>query len=86
MTAKINVQITAQRTDVKSIVESKNNTSWKMRSLHALSVPTGEIALLLEKKYQHVRNVLNTPVKQPKQQAEPIQLATAEEFAEAFGK
>lgn len=86
MTAKINVQTTSLRADVKAIVESTNNTSYKIRALHSLGVANGEIALLLDKKYQHVRNVLITPVKQPKEPAQPVTLATAEEFAQAFGE
>ena len=41
-------------------------TSAKIRYLASLDVPRGDIARTLNKRYQHVRNVLITPVKNPK--------------------
>lgn len=39
------------------------NKSQKIRHLHSLGYKTGEIAKLLEIRYQHARNVIITPVK-----------------------
>ncbi len=60
MSAKINVVATGLRSEVAEIVSGSLNTSGKIRALAALKVPRAEIALLLNKKYQHVRNVLET--------------------------
>ena len=60
MSAKINVVATGLRSEVAEIVSGSLNTSQKIRALAALKVPRAEIALLLDKKYQHVRNVLET--------------------------
>ncbi len=60
MSAKINVVATGLRSEVAEIVSGSLNTSGKIRALAALKVPRAEIALLLDKKYQHVRNVLET--------------------------
>jgi len=38
-------------------------TSAKIRALHASGMSRGDIAKLLGKRYQHVRNVLITPIK-----------------------
>ncbi len=68
MSAKINVVATGLRSEVAEIVSGSLNTSQKIRALAALEVPRAEIALLLNKKYQHVRNVLETKlttVKEP---------------------
>lgn len=40
-------------------------TSARMRTLSAAGFSTGSIAKFLNKRYQHVRNVLITPVKTP---------------------
>lgn len=40
------------------------NTSQKIRALHGEGMSRGEIAKVLGKRYQHVRNVLITPIKQ----------------------
>lgn len=60
MSAKLNVVETEKREDVIAITTGSLNTSQKIRALAALEIPRGEIALLLEKRYQHVRNVLET--------------------------
>lgn len=61
MSAKINVVATAKREDVTAIVGNESlNTSQRIRALAAMEIPRGEIALLLNKRYQHVRNVLET--------------------------
>ena len=39
------------------------NKSEKIRYLHSLGYKTGEIAKLLDIRYQHARNVIITPVK-----------------------
>jgi hypothetical protein len=47
------------------------STSGAIRALAAEGKSRGEIAKLLGKRYQHVRNVLITPVKNPKSVAAP---------------
>jgi len=42
-----------------------STTSAQIRYLSSLDWPRGAIALKLNKRYQHVRNVLITPVKNP---------------------
>ena len=74
MSAKINVVATGLRSEVAEIVSGSLNTSGKIRALAALKVPRAEIALLLNKKYQHVRNVLLTKLtSEPK---EPVREMT----------
>jgi hypothetical protein len=50
-------------------IESVNldglNISGKIRALSAAGFSNGQIAKYLDKRYQHVRNVLITPVKNP---------------------
>lgn len=57
-----NVQV--DESQIQSIVTNKElNVSQKIRSLASLNVPRGQIAKVLDKRYQHVRNVLITPLK-----------------------
>lgn len=78
MSAKINVVATALRSEIAEIVSGSLNTSGKIRALAALKVPRAEIALLLNKKYQHVRNVLLTKLtSEPK---EPTREMVAEDL------
>lgn len=46
--------------DVKAILEGTLNTSQKIRALNAMGLQTMTISILLDKRYQHVRNVLMT--------------------------
>jgi hypothetical protein len=63
MSAKQTVAVTGAKEDVAAVVANTAlNTSQKIRALAALEVSRSEIALLLEKRYQHVRNVLLTPL------------------------
>jgi hypothetical protein len=49
---------------IDQIVQSQNlNTSQKIRELFLLGQNRSQIAKLLNKRYQHVRNVLITPIK-----------------------
>lgn len=48
-------------------LESFNTTSGKIRYLLSLGWKRGNIARKLKKRYQHVRNVELTPVKNPKE-------------------
>ena len=78
MSAKINVVATALRSEIAEIVSGSLNTSGKIRALAALEMPRAEIALLLDKKYQHVRNVLLTKLtSEPK---EPVREMVAEDL------
>lgn len=47
-----------------TIIDNQSlNTSQKIRALHATGMERGQIAKVLNKLYQHVRNVLITPIK-----------------------
>jgi hypothetical protein len=50
--------VIAQHEVSKIVSDRKLNISDKIRALHAYGVPRAEIAKLLGKRYQHVRNVL----------------------------
>lgn len=54
----------AQKYDEKKL-ESFAKTSTKVRYLASCQVSTSEIAKILNIRYQHVRNVLITPIKNP---------------------
>jgi uncharacterized protein YggE len=71
MSAKVNVQVTAKRSDVEAVSsDAALNVSQKIRALYAMGIAKAEIALILDKRYQHVRNVLLTPIKEAKQVVE----------------
>jgi hypothetical protein len=53
-------------TDIASLIKGQPTTSAKIRALKAAGMSTGTIAKALNKRYQHVRNVLITPVKTPR--------------------
>lgn len=55
------VQITSEIDQI--VQDPKMTISQKIRSLHDLQVPKGQIAKLVNRRYQHVRNVLITPLK-----------------------
>jgi len=59
-----------QEADVKPIPAGKYDalptTSAKIRAMHQDGMSKGAIAKALGKRFQHVRNVLVTPVKNPK--------------------
>ena len=55
------IEVTNEVTD---IVNDPNLTmSSKIRQLSAMNVPRGQIAKLVNRKYQQVRNILNSPLK-----------------------
>lgn len=87
MSAKETFKATESLDTVKSVLsDTALNTSQKIRALHALEIPKAEIALILNKRYQHVRNVLLTKLTTESAKEEPIEPATSEEFEETFGK
>ena len=49
--------------DLKKLPEGTKSS--KIRALHAKGYERGQIALALNIRYQHVRNVLVTPIKRP---------------------
>ncbi len=59
---------TKTKSDVDKVLEGLTSTSGKIRYLNSLGWSRGAIAKKLDKKYQHVRNVLVTPVAQPKEE------------------
>jgi hypothetical protein len=50
---------------IESVDLTGLNISGKIRRLNAEGFSNGQIAKFLDKRYQHVRNVLITPVKNP---------------------
>ena len=54
---------TQTKQDITKVDLAGLNTSQKIRKLHSEGYSRGDIARFLEKRYQHVRNVLVTPVK-----------------------
>lgn len=68
--------------DVTKIVSSRTTVSDKIRELDAEGVPRAEIARVLDKRYQHVRNVLEgdkTERGQPRGQVKALVYALFEE-------
>lgn len=63
------VQKTVQNFDAAKAVKEAGSKSGAIRKLAAEGKSRGEIAKLLGIRYQHVRNVLITPVKNPKMPA-----------------
>ena len=55
------------KTNQKSKLNSFSTTSAKMRYLSSLKMDYGQISKTLNKRYQHVRNVMKTEVKNPKE-------------------
>ena len=50
--------------EVNQIVNDPNLTlSSKIRTLYSMEFPKGQIAKLVNRRYQHVRNVINQPLK-----------------------
>ena len=63
------VPSTKSKTDPKvaaELIAKFGSVSGAIRGLTAEGKTRGEVAVLLGKRYQHVRNVLITPVKNPK--------------------
>jgi len=59
-----NLNTTTNTNDIDMIINNNSmNTSQKIRALDKLGLTRGGIAKLLNKRYQHVRNVLITPIK-----------------------
>lgn len=50
-------------TDLQEGLEALDTTSAKIRFLFANEIAKADIARILNKRYQHVRNVLITPLK-----------------------
>ena len=60
MNDNVNTEV---KKDITTINLDGMNTSQKIRALHAEGFDRGAIAKHLGKRYQHVRNVLITPIK-----------------------
>jgi len=59
-----NLNTTTNTNDIDMIINNNSmNTSQKIKTLDKLGLTRGAIAKLLNKRYQHVRNVLITPIK-----------------------
>lgn len=74
MTAKTNVIETAKNPEIQTILDSTASKSSKIRALAALEVPRGEIALLMDIRYQHVRNVLVTKLTGKKEESPKVEM------------
>jgi len=55
-------QVQAQPSKIEEVDLSNLNISQKIRKLHSLGFSRGSIAKFLNKRYQHVRNVIVTPI------------------------
>lgn len=64
MSAKETVKTVSANPEVVSILEAETTKSAKIRALYAMNIKKGEIAILMNIRYQHVRNVLLQPVKE----------------------
>lgn len=62
-TAKKEEAKVAVREEVQTILDGLNTKSAKIRFLNEVGFSRGEISKILNIRYQHVRNVLVTPVK-----------------------
>lgn len=51
--------------DAAKFIQEQGSISQAIRALDKKGLARGDIAILLNKRYQHVRNVLITPVKNP---------------------
>jgi len=64
MTTK--TQTNEQTFDAQSYIAQAGSVSNAIRTLAKEGKSRGQIAKMLDKRYQHVRNVLNTPIKKTK--------------------
>lgn len=62
-------EVKANPFNAATFIAECGSKSEAIRSLSASGKPRGEIAKMLGIRYQHVRNVLITPVKNPKKPA-----------------
>ena len=63
-----NETATPKADPIDKILAELSTTSGKVRYLDSIGWPRGQISKKLDIRYQHVRNVLITPVKAPKEQ------------------
>lgn len=62
--SQVDQKVESINSEIESIVQDPNMTvSTKIRTLHSMGQKRSQIAKLLNKRYQHVRNVLITPLK-----------------------
>jgi len=60
---KVAIMSAPVSSDVARLLEGKTTVAAKIRALAAAGYPRAEIARMLGKRYQHVRNVLEEPGK-----------------------
>lgn len=63
MSKKVTVTVTEQTVVIPDEVNSLTTKSAKIRALAAMNWSRGQISKALGLRYQHVRNVLTTPLK-----------------------
>lgn len=63
MTEQNQNQVTIQDSEIESIRTSSESTSNKIRQLSAKGLSRSDVSKILNIRYQHVRNVLVTPLK-----------------------
>lgn len=59
----------------QAVYSEMKTTSAKIRYLHGEGFTKGQIAEFLNKKYQHVRNVILTPLKRPAKSVEAVEIS-----------
>ena len=65
--SKTEKESTIPNFDRDKFIADSGSVSNAIRILHSQGVSRGDISRKLGKRYQHVRNVLITPIKNPKQ-------------------
>lgn len=62
--SQVDQKVESINSEIESIVQDPNmSVSNKIRTLYSMGQKRSQIAKLLDKRYQHVRNVLITPLK-----------------------
>lgn len=63
MSNKVKAVTVKDKAQYKTDLTTLTTTSSKIRALHSEGLSRGQISAILEIRYQHVRNVLITPIK-----------------------
>jgi hypothetical protein len=71
----------AQKLTPSQLIAQLGGVSAAIRGLDQLGFTRSEIAAMLEKRYQHVRNILVTPVTKQKVKVQPVM---SDEFKKAL--
>lgn len=85
MSGKVNAIALSTNTDVVAVINSDATKSQKIRALFAITNDRSTVANLMGIRYQHVRNVLITPMKATQEATEVAEIED-KGIAEAFGE